>query len=71
VAVVLLVPVVVGATGTENQRLPGASGGEGHPLGQGALVRRTEYGIPHILAADYQGLGLGADPTLTVRRLTL
>ncbi|MEV4313772.1 penicillin acylase family protein [Actinocrispum sp. NPDC049592] len=26
---------------------------------QGAVVRRTSYGIPHILAADYRGLGLG------------
>jgi acyl-homoserine-lactone acylase len=27
--------------------------------GAGVMIRRTSYGIPHIRAADYQGLGLG------------
>jgi acyl-homoserine-lactone acylase len=27
--------------------------------GQGAVIRRTSYGIPHIKAADHRGLGLG------------
>ncbi|MBP2323097.1 acyl-homoserine-lactone acylase [Kibdelosporangium banguiense] len=27
--------------------------------GQGPVIRRTSYGIPHIKAADYQGLGVG------------
>jgi acyl-homoserine-lactone acylase len=30
------------------------------PVAGGAVVRRTEHGTPHILAADYRGLGLGA-----------
>jgi acyl-homoserine-lactone acylase len=30
------------------------------PSTGGAVIRRTSYGIPHILAVDYRGLGLGA-----------
>ncbi|WP_083752673.1 penicillin acylase family protein [Actinosynnema sp. ALI-1.44] len=30
------------------------------PDGQGTVIRRTSYGIPHIKAADHRGLGLGA-----------
>lgn len=59
-AAVVPAAVLVGATGTASQGLPGASGGAGRPLGHGALLRRTEYGIPHIVAADHQGLGFGA-----------
>ena len=32
-----------------------AAGGQ-----SGAVVRRTEYGIPHVRADSYRGLGLGA-----------
>ncbi|OKJ62692.1 penicillin acylase family protein [Streptomyces sp. CB02261] len=46
--------------------LPGAavadSGGRGHhPSDQGlsAVIRYTEYGVPHILAKDYANLGFG------------
>ncbi|MFC9389110.1 penicillin acylase family protein [Streptomyces venezuelae] len=46
--------------------LPGAaaadSGDRGHPpsdRGLSAVIRYTEYGIPHIVAADYAGLGFG------------
>jgi acyl-homoserine-lactone acylase len=42
------------------------SGPEAHAIGQpagaggyGAQIRRTGYGIPHILAHDYRGLGYG------------
>ncbi|MFC8764294.1 penicillin acylase family protein [Streptomyces sp. NPDC057193] len=46
--------------------LPGAavadSGGRGHPpsdRGLSAVIRYTEYGVPHILARDYANLGFG------------
>ncbi|HEX8631915.1 MAG TPA: penicillin acylase family protein [Catenuloplanes sp.] len=32
----------------------------GRPPAGEAVIRRTAHGIPHILAADYRGLGLGA-----------
>ncbi|MEV4629497.1 penicillin acylase family protein [Micromonospora sp. NPDC049523] len=37
-----------------------AAGESGDPPPGGAVVRRTEHGIPHIVARDYRGLGLGA-----------
>lgn len=37
---------------------PAAAGGGGD--GSGVVVRRTEYGIPHVRADSYRGLGLGA-----------
>jgi acyl-homoserine-lactone acylase len=55
-----LVLVVLSAVGAASQGLAAASGTDARPPGQGTLVRRTAYGIPHILAADYRGLGLGA-----------
>lgn len=46
--------------------LPGAaaadSGGRGHhpsDRGLSAVIRYTEYGVPHILAKDYANLGFG------------
>src|SRR5690349_16350798 len=30
------------------------------PAAGAAVIRRTAFGIPHILASDYRGLGLGA-----------
>lgn len=40
---------------------PGVRGGEHRPSGRGldAVIRYTEYGVPHILADDYAGLGFG------------
>ncbi|WP_260610630.1 penicillin acylase family protein [Streptomyces sp. WAC06614] len=41
---------------------PDGSGGSGERASDGrlsAVVRYTEYGIPHILAGDYAGLGFG------------
>lgn len=52
--------VVLGAVLAASQGLAGATETAGNPPGQGALVRRTAHGIPHILAADYRGLGFGA-----------
>src|SRR5262245_1810352 len=37
--------------------VPGASADTGH--GPGADIRYTEYGIPHITAGDFTGLGYG------------
>jgi acyl-homoserine lactone acylase PvdQ len=54
-----LVVMVLGALAT-SPGLAGATGTGGRPSGQGVLVRRTAHGIPHILAADYRGLGFGA-----------
>jgi len=54
-----LVLVVLGSVVAASQDVAAASETGSRPPGQGALVRRTEYGIPHILAADYRGLGLG------------
>ncbi|GAA2016670.1 penicillin acylase family protein [Catenulispora yoronensis] len=40
--------------------LPGASAsGQGRPGSDGAQIRRTEYGVPHILAHTYTDLGYG------------
>lgn len=36
--------------------LPAAASPDGHAT----VIRRTSYGIPHIKAADYKGLGMGA-----------
>lgn len=33
--------------------------GAPHQDGYQAVVRRTEYGIPHVLASDFRGLGYG------------
>ena len=45
---------------------PGAAAAQAAPAIQAsrdgrysAVVRRTEYGIPHVLAADFGGLGYG------------
>ncbi|MET8831636.1 penicillin acylase family protein [Streptomyces sp. NPDC004610] len=40
---------------------PEPGGGEQHPWGGGlsAVVRYTEYGIPHIVGSDYASLGFG------------
>ncbi|MFF3322499.1 hypothetical protein [Streptomyces sp. NPDC002889] len=55
-------------------RPPGAAAGlhVGHPSGRGlsAVIRYTEYGIPHIVAKDYANLGFGAGgpPAVCSRR---
>ncbi|QFZ19751.1 penicillin acylase family protein [Saccharothrix syringae] len=50
----LVLVVLAGSTGLA----PVAAGGP--PPGGGVLVRRTAYGVPHVLAADHRGLGFGA-----------
>nr|WP_042197510.1 penicillin acylase family protein [Kibdelosporangium sp. MJ126-NF4]CEL23017.1 Acyl-homoserine lactone acylase PvdQ, quorum-quenching [Kibdelosporangium sp. MJ126-NF4]CTQ90156.1 Acyl-homoserine lactone acylase PvdQ (EC 3.5.1.-), quorum-quenching [Kibdelosporangium sp. MJ126-NF4] len=44
------------ALGVLTTGLPAAAA----PGGQETVIRRTSYGIPHVKAADYRGLGLGA-----------
>jgi acyl-homoserine-lactone acylase len=55
-----LVVLVLGAVGVTGQGVADAGGTDGRPPDDGALVRRTAFGIPHVLASGYRGLGFGA-----------
>jgi acyl-homoserine-lactone acylase len=67
-AVALAVAALVGPAAAQSGHGPDAPPGRGAggpPAGQGPLVydaeiRRTEFGIPHIKARDYESLGFGA-----------